>query len=168
VLKTILISFGVLVVVIAFYLCWIISQAAKAAEEKVFIDVHVSANQIVITATLTGTNREYEVKEIVVSREWGEAIGIMPPDGFSEQGYTFEDASSLEDLEARAWVEATNAEQIRLVGALNLAPGTAVTFHFPISGAPPRTSTIRFQYEGRLGIGGSIAFFNADVQKTEI
>ena len=166
-LKTILIIIGGVVALAIAYVGWVISQAMRNADESVSTEFKASKSSLSVQATLTGSDATYTITEIRFPRKWGRALGIKPPDGYSEKPYTVQDTDDASNPESLAWVQEANTENFRWLGAAQLAPDVTTSLEFPIEVLVPGQGAIRFQYERKIGVSGNLAFFSAEVRVNE-
>ena len=163
-LRSILAAVGVLLLIFVAYAAWVIIFALDSTGVQPVATTEIVSGKIRVTITLPDVDSEHRITEVIFPREYGEQLEILAPPSFSLTPYSLEDTSDPNSAEAARWVEATNRRDIRWTGSVALLPDVPVVLEFPIRYKIAGNSTLRFQYESRVGISGQISFFNVPIE----
>lgn len=109
--------------------------------------VNVLPNMIRVTVTLHDTDEECQITQMLFPREMGERLGISAPPGFRAVPYTLDDTDSRNSDEPANWVEESNRNDIRWLGAVPLQPDVPATLEFPIHGVVTGEGVLSIQCE---------------------
>ncbi len=167
IIKAILIIAVVLVTAFVGFLIWLsrnpIVLFGEGPGKHVAASVvpDAAAHTLTVAMQLSGTQRPHTVTEISMPRTLAQALGVRPPNGFSEQFLPLDDRSKNNPDMVKS-VEKFNQDTLRWVGALPLPPGDPVSLTISSQTPLASTGTISFQYEwkGKV-LGASISFFDA-------
>lgn len=108
---------------------------------------------------IDNNDRENSITEISMPRSLAEILGASPPDGFTAELLPVSD-SEKNDQEAVRFVDKFNAETLRWVGQFALSPNIPSELRIPAKVTSNLSGRINFQYEAKVGFGGSISFFS--------
>lgn len=92
-------------------------------------------------------------------REVADALGASPPDGFVAELMPLTE-KEMKDKETVEYVENYNAETLRWGGRVELTPNEVRELRIPATNTMELAGRIDFQYDARVGLGGSISFFS--------
>jgi len=160
---TVLKVVGVALLLFVAYVAWVLFRASGNLGETPTAHAEILTDRIRVTVSFPSADSEYQITEVLLSREIGNSLGISSPDGFSLQPYTLHDTGDPKSEDSAKWVEDANSRDIRWVGSQPLTQNANTTLDFPIENDVRREISLRFQYERRLGMGGQISFFNVSV-----
>jgi hypothetical protein len=163
-LKIALIIAGLFVVAVVAFVIWfarhpIVFRAIITTKLTVTASRDEAGHAIRCTLRLTGSDKLHTVTEIKMPREWVQALGASPPSGFTEQPLLAE--SKTDDL---AFIEKFNRETVRWVGQFAIQRDQDHLLSIPARQPRAGRGTIRFQYEHRSKLGGSIQFAQVAVE----
>jgi hypothetical protein len=115
---------------------------------------------------IDNNSKENRITGISMPRQLVSRIGLSVPPGFEEQALplTGEDRKDRELVE---YVEKYNMDNIRWVGNRELTPNAVTEFTFPVTSANRLAGHIDFQYEAKVGFGGSISSFRVNLEDTQ-
>jgi hypothetical protein len=113
-----------------------------------------SASSLRCMLRLSGQDAPYALTEMQVSRELAQALGASPPNGFVEEPLV-----AGPKVGDEAFVQKFNAETVRWVGQIELPTEQNVVLNIPVQRPQAGRGTIRFRYERRGALGGSMRFF---------
>lgn len=111
-------------------------------------------------------NKDNRITQISMLRSVAQSLGVSEPSGFKVEGLplTEDDRKSEETVD---FVKQYNIEHLRWVGNLELVPNARTELAIPVTAMPPLNGIIDFQYEAKVGFGGSISFFRLDLAEQE-
>jgi len=155
---------GIALLLFVAYVAWVLFGASSVIRESPTAHAEMLPDKIRVTVSFPDADTEFQVTQVLVSREIGEELGIVAPDGFRIVPYTLEDTGDPASDESAQWVEDANSRDMRWVGTLALTPGTVTTLDFPIQEITSGKVVLRFQYERKIGIGGQVSFFSVPVE----
>lgn len=124
----------------------------------------IPAEALVIA--ISNNNKENRITQISMLRSVAQKLGVSEPSGFKteELPLTEDDRKNTETVD---FVKQYNIENLRWVGSLELAPNAATELVIPATAVPPISGIIDFQYEARVGFGGSISFFRLNLAEQQ-
>jgi hypothetical protein len=165
---------GLIVLVIIAYLSWrfvIRGDALGLVEPNTGDRVSAVVKQInpgkELVIEVTNNNKEHRITEISMLRSLASQLDVSEPTGFKVEALplTEEDKKNKEMVE---FVKEYNKENLRWVGSYKLAPISKTELAIPatVTSLPP-SGNIDFQYEGKVGFGGSISFFRVSLDSQE-
>jgi hypothetical protein len=157
-LKIALIIVGFFLVAIVAFVIWFARHPIVfTAPVKTKLSVTASRDEggraIQCTLRFTGSDKPHAVTEIKMPREWVQVLGASPPSGFAEQPLVAE-----KKTDDQAFIEKFNRETVRWIGQLAVPKDQDVVVLIPAQHPRIGSGTIRFQYEYRGKLGGSIQF----------
>ena len=112
-----------------------------------------------LVIVIDNNDRENSITEISMLRSLAENLGASPPDGFAAELLPLSDPEK-NDQEAVRFVDKFNADTLRWVGQFALTPNTPSELRIPANDTSSLSGRINFQYEAKVGFGGSISFFS--------
>ena len=166
-MKVILASVGVLLLVFVAYAAWVIIRSLDSTGLQPVTTSEVASGKIRVTITMSGVDSDFQITEVIFPREYGEQLEILAPSSFKLTPYTLQDTTDPNSDEAARWVESSNRRDLRWTGSVNMAPDVPVILEFPIRYKIEGTSTLRFQYERKIGISGQISYFTVPIEITK-
>lgn len=115
---------------------------------------------------VTNNNKENRITQISMLRKLASELGVSAPTGFKVEvlPLTEEDKKNKETVE---FVKKYNNENLRWVGSFKLAPNSKTELSIPATLASLSGGSIDFQYESKVGFGGSISFFSVSLASQE-
>jgi hypothetical protein len=128
------------------------------SRQKVVANVKQVIPEESILLEISNNDTENSITEISVSRQLVNRLGLSEPPGFREVPLPLAE-SDREDKETVEFVEEFNKETIRWVGSFVLEPNSATELAIPATSASDLQGYMDFQYEARVGFGGSLSFF---------
>jgi hypothetical protein len=164
ILKIALIIVGLFLVAIAAFVVWFIRHpivfTAPITTKLIATASRDDAGHAIrCTLRFTGSDKPHTVTEIKMPREWVQALGASPPSGFTEQPLVAE-----KKTDDQAFIEKFNREAVRWVGHLAVPRDEEIVVSIPAQQPRAGSGTIRFQYEYRGKLGGSIQFAQVTVE----
>jgi hypothetical protein len=165
--KVILASVGVLLLVFVAYAAWVIIRSLDSTGLQPVTTSEVVSGKIRVTITMSGVDSDFQITEVIFPRDYGEQLEILAPTSFRLTPYTLQDTTDPNSDEAARWVESSNRRDLRWTGSVDMPPDVPVILEFPIRYKIDGTSTLRFQYERKIGMGGQISYFNVPVEITK-
>jgi hypothetical protein len=161
------ISMIVLVMVVGF-VAWrllsggglILVTPASADRVTAVVKQVVPNKEIVIE--INNNSKNNSVSEITLSRATAAQLGVSPPQGFQQEPLplTKDEANNKETAD---FVAQFNQENLRWVGKFPLAPDAKSELVIPAKSTAQPTGRIHFQYEAKVGLGGSISSFSVNL-----
>ena len=124
----------------------------------------VKGKQIVIE--INNNHKENRITEITIPRSVASQLGISEPAGFKVAALPLTD-DDKKSQETSEFVEQFNEENLRWTGSFTLAPDAKVELAIPSALASPLTGTMGFQYETKVGFGGSISSFRVNLAEQD-
>ncbi len=115
-----------------------------------------------IVIEISNNSKANRITEISLSRAFAAQLGLSEPSGFRAETLPLSEGER-KNREMAEYVEKYNKEEIRWVGNLALAPNAKTELVFPAKSASALTGEIRFQYEAKVGLGGSISWFRVNL-----
>jgi len=115
---------------------------------------------------INNNSKENRITEISMPRLLVSGIGLSVPPDFAEEALPLS-GEDRKDRELVEYVEKYNMDNIRWVGNRELAPNAVTEFTFPVTSATRLAGYIDFQYEARVGFGGSISSFRVNLEDTQ-
>lgn len=159
-----LVGVGVLLLVFVAYAAWMIIRALDSTGVQPITTTELVSGKIRVTITIPNADSEYQVTEVIFPRDFGEQLEILAPPSFALSPWSLQDTTDPNSDEARNWVASSNRRDIRWTGSMTLHPDVPVVMEFPIRYRIPGQSTLRFQLERNIGMGGQISYFNVPVE----
>lgn len=111
-------------------------------------------------------NKENQITQISMLRSLASQLGVSEPPGFKVEALplTKEDKKNKETVE---FVKEYNKDNLRWVGSYKLAPNSATELAIPATFSSLPSGNIDFQYESKVGFGGSISFFRVSLDSKQ-
>ena len=157
---------GVVLLLFVAYVAWVLFRASGNLGESPAAHAETLTDKIRVTVSFPSADSEYQITEVLLSREVGDDLGISAPHGFSLEPYVLDDTGDPTSEDSASWVKEANKEDIRWVGRRTLTSDAVTTLDFPIQNEADGKIVLRFQYERKLGMGGQISFFSVPVEPT--
>ena len=114
-------------------------------------------------------NNEYDnvITSVSMDRNVSKELGIESIDGLSEELMIVSEREK-DDTEAIEWVKNYNKETIQWVGNLKLVPNQKTIIQIPIKNIKELHGRLSFNYERKVGFGGSMSSFYIDLAQYKI
>jgi len=100
---------------------------------------------------------------ISMPRELAESIGASPPDGFVVEPMPLTEAEQ-KDEETVEHAKNYDLQTARWSGNFQLTPDEVTELRIPVKSTANIAGRIDFQYEAKVGFGGSISFFSVSLE----
>ncbi len=123
---------GIVLLLFVAYVAWVVFRAGSTIGVSPMAHSEVLSDRVRVTVSFPGADTEFQITEILVSRETGQQLGIAAPHGFRIEPYTLDDMGDPASEESAAWVTEANSKDIRWVGAHVLTPDAVTTLDFPL------------------------------------
>ncbi len=163
---TVLKVVGIVLLLFVAYVAWVLFRASSTIGKSPAAHSEMLSDRIRVTVSFPGADSEFQITQVLVSREIGEELGIAAPHGFRIEPYTLDDMGDPASEDSAEWAAEANSKDIRWVGTLPLAPDAVTTLDFPIQKKAAGEIVLRFQYERKIGMSGQISFFSVPVEAT--
>lgn len=163
-MKVILASVGVLLLIFVAYAAWVIIRSLDSTGLQPVTSSEIVSGKIRVTITMPGVDSVFQITEAIFPRDYGEQLEILSPPSFELAPYTLQDTTDPNSDEAARWVESSNRRDLRWTGSVDMEPDVPVVLEFPIRYKVEGSSTMRFQYERKIGISGQISYFNVPIK----
>ncbi len=111
---------------------------------------------------ITNNDRANRITQISVARSTASELGLSEPSGFHPEPLPLTEFDKR-SMEMTEFVNTYNLENLRWVGNFHLPPETSIEMTIPAARGTLLAGTIDFQYEAKVGLGGSISFFHVDL-----
>lgn len=164
---TVLKIIGVAILLFVAYVAWVLFRASGNLGESPTAHAEILTDKIRVSVSFPNADSEYQITEVLLSREIANNLGVSAPEGFSSEPYTLDDTGDPKSEDSANWVEEANSEDIRWVGRRPLTQDAVTTIDFPIQNEARGEIVLRFQYERKLGMGGQMSFFSVSVEPSE-
>jgi hypothetical protein len=114
-------------------------------------------------------NNEYDnvITSVSMDRNISKELGIGTIDGLSEELMVVSEREK-DNIEAIEWVKNYNKETIQWVGNLKLLPNQKTIIQIPIENIKDLHGRLSFDYERKVGFGGSMSSFYIDLAQYKI
>jgi hypothetical protein len=137
-MKKILLGCGGLVglIVVLFLIWWSRNPIVFTLPEGLLSEVtarqldNPAGDAVVVELELSGADSAYKISDLSVTRELASSLGLSPPTGFREEPLPLEEEDKT-DSETVAFVAEWNAENLRWVCDLEIAPGEPTVIRIP-------------------------------------
>jgi len=103
------------------------------------------------------------VTVISMPREMAEFLGASPPEGFAVEPMPLSEAEQ-KDKETAEYAKNYDLQTVRWSGNFELTPDGATELRIPVTSTTELAGRINFQYEAKVGFGGSISFFSVSLE----
>lgn len=111
---------------------------------------------------IANNGKERRITQISVPRSVASQLGLAEPSEFRIEELPLTEGEKKNN-EMVAFVNQYNKETLRWVGELTLPAESKTEFSIPASTVSPLAGSIDFQYEAKVGLGGSISQFRVDL-----
>lgn len=115
---------------------------------------------------ITNNNKENRITEISMLRSLASRLGVSEPQGFKVEALPLTEGDK-NNKETAEFVKEYNNNNLRWIGSFNLAPNSRTELAIPVTLMSLPSGSIDFQYEGKVGFGGSISFFQVSLSAQE-
>ena len=96
---------------------------------------------------------------ISIPRQLAETLAVSPPEGFLVEPMPLSE-SERKDRETVEYAKEYDAQTLRWAGRFRLMPNELTELMIPARNTSDLSGRIDFQYEAKVGFGGSISFFS--------
>ncbi len=120
----------------------------------------VPAKELLIEITNNG--KERRITQISMPRSVASQLGLTEPSGFRVEELPLTEGEK-KDKEMVAFVKQYNKDNLRWVGEFTLPAESKAELAIPAPAISPLAGSIDFQYEGKVGLGGSISHFRVNL-----
>lgn len=167
-------AIGIVLLVVIAYIVW---RFVIRGDALVLLDsgggkrVCASLTEIVpgeaIVVGIDNNEKNNFVTVISIPRDLASRLEVSPPEGFVEELLPLTEKEK-KDKKSVQYAEKYNSETLRWAGRLDLEPNEITELRIPAKGtAQVSAGRIDFQYEAKVGLGGSISFFSLRLDPPE-
>lgn len=103
------------------------------------------------------------VTVISMYRDLAESLDASPPDGFVVESMPLTEAEQ-KDEETVEYAKNYDLQTVRWSGNFELTPDDVTELRIPVKNTANIAGRIDFQYEAKVGFGGSISFFSVSLE----
>ena len=166
-IKKFLIAILAVVVLVVVYLGWFVFTAVTSQAPVVKATGYTSGDgkYLAIEIILGGIKRPATIHEITLSRILADSLHASPPQGFEEKPLQLSKDEPA-NPDTVKFVEKYNKETVRWVGEFNLAPEKKHVINIPAPSANDGSGKLTFQYDERVGVGGTIRSFDVSINRS--
>ena len=115
---------------------------------------------------IDNNDKENFVTVISMPRDLAESMGASPPAGFKIERMPLSE-SEQSDEETVEYAKNYDLQTVRWSGNLQLVPDEVTELRIPVRSTADVAGRIDFQYESKVGFGGSISFFSLSLELPE-
>ena len=162
--------FGIILLVVVGYLIWrfaIRGDALVLFSADTGKRVSASLKEIIPNQSLVieidNNDKANFVTVISMPRVLAESMGASPPEGFAVEPMPLSEAER-KDEETVEYAENYDLQTVRWSGNFQLTPDDVTEFKIPVNITAELAGRINFQYEAKVGFGGSISFFSVSLE----
>lgn len=112
---------------------------------------------------IDNNDKQNFVTVISMPRELAESIGASPPEGFAVERMPLSEAEQR-DEETVEYAKNYDLQTVRWSGNFELTPNGLTELRIPVTSTTELAGRINFQYEAKVGFGGSISFFSVSLE----
>jgi hypothetical protein len=161
---------GIILLVVVAYFVWRFAirgdglvLLSAGSDKKVSASLkEVIPNQALVIE-IDNNNKQNFVTVTSMPRELAESTGGSPPEGFAVERMPPSEIGQ-EDQEMVEYVKNYNLQNVRWSGNLELTPNGLTELRIPVTSTAELAGRINFQYEAKVGFGGSISFFSVSLE----
>jgi hypothetical protein len=161
---------GIILLVVIGYFIWrftirgdaLVLLSTDSGKKVSAILNEVIPNQSLVIE-IDNNDKQNFVTVISMPRELAESTGASPPEGFAVERMPLSEAER-KDEETVEYVKNYNLQNVRWSGNFELTPNGLAELRIPVTSTTELAGRINFQYEAKVGFGGSISLFSVSLE----
>lgn len=164
---------GIILLVMAAYFVWRFAVRGDAlvllsadTGKKVSARLKETIPNDSLVIEIDNNDKANFVTVISMPRDLAETMGASPPEGFKVERMPLSD-SEQSDEETVEYAKNYDLQTVRWSGNLQLVPDEITELRIPMARTTGVAGRIDFQYESKVGFGGSISFFSLSLESPE-
>jgi hypothetical protein len=165
-------TIGIVLLVVVAYFIWrfaIRGDALVLLSADTGKKVSASLKDVIpdqsLVIEIDNNDKQNFVTVISMPRELAESMGANPPEGFTVEPMPLNE-SEKKDEETVEYAKNYDLQTVRWSGNVQLAPDDVTELRIPVNSTADLTGRINFQYEAKVGFGGSISFFSVSLESS--
>ena len=163
---------GIILLVVIGYFIWrfairgdaIVLLNAGSDKKVSAILKEVISNQALVIE-IDNNDKKNIVTVISMPRELTKSTGASPPEGFAVESMPLIEFG-MKDEEMAEYVKNYNLQNVRWSGNFELTTNGVTELRIPVTSTTELAGRINFQYEAKVGFGGSISFFSVSLESS--